>query len=924
MSQSLPMAGLLFFLAVMPASPADDLAFFESRIRPVLVEHCQKCHSEQAKAKGKLRGGLLLDSRLGWAKGGDSGNAITPGQPDASPLLASLTHEGEVKMPPAGKLAANQIADLREWVRRGAPDPRGDKKKEGSKLAEKPWWTAPRKDPPIPMVNDSAWPSGEIDRFVLARLEAKGLKPSPTAGPEVLARRLAFDLTGLPPEASLVASLRADMSPSNIAREVDRMIASRAFAERWARHWLDIARYAESLTLRGFILKDAWRYRDAVIAAFNSDMPYDQFVAEQIAGDLMAGGADVERERRTVLASYLLMGNSNLEEQDKKMLEMDFVDEQLDVIGKGLLAQTLSCARCHDHKFDPIPTRDYHAMAGILKNGVALEHSNVSKWVEVALPLSPEQEKGVAKAEARLKDLKGRIAALKKGKPGKAGDKASGILKPADITGIVVDDAQAKRVGAWKSSTFSGNFIGDGYVHDENTGKGDKTLTFQAALPATGIYEVRLAYSGGPSRASAVPVTVFSAEGEQSKTIDMSKAPPLEGRFVSLGQYRFEKDGQSFVMLSTVGTTGHVTADAVVFISADSPATRPAPASKADGPDELGKLEAELKAFEASMPRRPTAMGIKENIKPADLPIFIRGNVRNAGPVVPRGFMSAAAWEGQPGIAPDSGGRRELAEWIASPRHPLTARVMANRVWAWLTGEGIVRTVDNFGLSGDKPDDPILLDWLASRFVAGNWSVKKLVREIVLSRTYQQATGDAPWKETDPENRLYGRARVRRLEAECLHDAILSMAGNLQSWQGGPTFEAALAADQGFRHSGHTRAVYLPAFRNSPHELLRVFDMADPSTVTGRRDSGTVVQQALFLSNNPWVREQADRFAENLLKSPPAGRIDELWMACLGRAPGDGERRIALEEIASESESKEPWSRLCRALWASAEFRRLD
>ena len=918
------MAGLLLLVVCIPLAPAEDTVFFENRVRPVLVEHCHKCHSEEAKAKGKLRGGLLLDSRAGWAKGGDSGIAITPGKPDASPLLASLTHEGDVKMPPAGKLASNQIEDLREWIRRGAHDPRGGVKTKEVRQAEKPWWTEPRKDPPLPTVKNTDWPVGGVDRFVLARLEAKGMKPSPPAAPEILARRLAFDLTGLPPEPSLVASLRSDMSSANIAREVDRMIASRAFAERWARHWLDIARYAESLTLRGFILKDAWRYRDAVVSAFHSDMPYDRFVAEQIAGDLISGGTPAERERRIVLTSFLLMGNSNLEEQDKKALEMDFVDEQLDVIGKGLLAQTLSCARCHDHKFDPIPTRDYHALAGILKNGVALEHSNVSKWVEVPLPLAPEQEKAVAAAEARVKELKGKIASLKKGKAGQSAK--GGVLKVADIAGIVVDDSQARQVGAWKSSTFSGSYIGSGYVHDENSEKGKKTLTFQATLPASGVYEVRLAYSGGTSRANAVPVTVFSAEGEQTKAVDMSKVPPLDGRFLSLGQFRFEKDGQSFVMISTEGTMGHVTADAVVFVPADAQARQPDSASlkQAVKDDTPLKLEAELKEFESKMPRRPTALGFKESAKPADLPVFIRGNVRNPGPVVPRGFISVAAWDGQPTIPSDSGGRRELAEWIASARHPLTARVMANRVWSWLMGEGVVRTVDNFGVTGEKPDDPALLDWLASRFVSNGWSVKKLVREVVLSRTYQQASGEGAWKNTDPDNRFYGRARVRRLEAECLHDAILSIAGDLEECSGGPTFVSSLAADQGFRQTGRTRAIYLPAFRNSPHELLQVFDMADPSTVTGHRDTGTVVQQALFLSNNPWVRGKAALVADRILKVAPPKRIDELWMACLGRNPTEGERKIAEGELSSGANDKDAWSRLCRALWSSAEFRRLD
>lgn len=909
------MAGFFYFLTLSAGTlPAGDTAFFESRIRPLLVEKCYKCHSEEARSQGKLRGGLLLDTRAGWAKGGDSGAAIVPGKPDASLLINSLTHTGEIKMPPSGKLAELQIADLKEWIRRGAPDPRdGRRTASDQQVSAKPWWTG-SPVPPVPPVTPNA--QTPIDQFVRARLKARGLKPSAPASAETLARRLAFDLTGLPPHSTLVESLRADMSAGNVAREVDRLLASPAYAERWARHWFDVARYAESLTLRGFIIKDAWRYRDAVIAAFASDMPFDQFVAEQIAGDLMPGGTPAERERRAVLTSFLLLGNTNLEEQDKKTLEMDYIDEQLDVIGKGLLGQTITCSRCHDHKFDPIPSRDYYALAGILKNARSLEHANVSKWVEVALPLPPEREKAIALAEAHVKQLKSRIAAIKK----TGGPKSAGILKPSDLQGIVVDDTQARQVGAWMSSIFSGSYIGTGYLHDQNADKGKKTLTFQAELPHSGEYEVRLAFSHGSSRATAVPVTVFSADGEQTVTVNMSQPPTIDGRFVTLGKHRFEKSGQSFVIVSTEQTSGHVTADAVVFL----PVTAAAKSIPSDGSaGSLGQLEEELKRFEEAMPKRPMAMGIQEAAKPADVPILVRGNVRNPGPLVPRGFLTAATWSGQPTVTPDSGGRRELAIWITSASHPLTSRVMANRIWSWLMGEGIVRSVDNFGVMGEKPDDPALLDYLATQLSGGGWSVKRLVREVVLSQTYQQASGEEGWSETDPDNRLYGRARIRRLEAECLHDAILSIAGTLKPCQGGPTFATTLSTDQGYRQTGHTRAVYLPAFRNSPHELLQAFDQADSSSVTGHRDSGTVVQQALFLTNNPWVREQAGK-ASQLLMSAPGDRADQLWMQSLGRQPTARERAIVAAELSSETDETAAWSRICRALWASAEFRRLD
>jgi cytochrome c553 len=910
------MAGFILLLALSVGStPANDLAFFEAKVRPLLVEKCYKCHSEEARGQGKLRGGLLLDSRPGWAKGGDSGAAIISGKPDASLLIDSLAHTGELKMPPAGKLTDQQIADLKEWVRRGAPDPReGKKSASGTREITKPWWSAPPAPLSIPLSGTTQAP---IDQLVRARLQSRGLKHAAPASAEVLARRLAFDLTGLPPDATLLASLRDNMSADNIALEVDRLLASRAYAERWARHWFDVARYAESLTLRGFIFKDAWRYRDAVIAAFASDMPFDQFVAEQIAGDLMTGGTSADRERRAVLTSFLLMGNTNLEEQDKKTLDMDFIDEQLDVIGKGLLAQTITCARCHDHKFDPIPARDYHALAGILKNAQSLEHANVSKWVEVPLPLPLEQEKAVAQAEAHVQRLKSRIAALKK----TGGPKSTGIVKPGDLAGIVVDDMQARQVGMWMASVHSGSYIGSGYLHDQNAEKGKKTLTFQAELPSSGEYEVRLAYSHGTSRATAVPVTVFSADGEQTISVNMSIPPAIDGRFVSLGKHKFEKSGQSFVIVSTEQTMGHVTADAVVFLPVSSAAKTQ---KLAGDTGSLGSLEQELKRFEESMPKRPMTMGIRESAKPVDSPVFIRGNVRNPGPLAPRGFLTAATWNGQPSVAPNSGGRRELAAWIGSASHPLTSRVMANRIWSWLMGEGIVRSVDNFGVMGEKPDDAALLDYLATRLSSGDWSVKQVVREVVLSQTYQQASGEEGWSESDPDNRFYGRARVRRLEAECLHDAILSIAGTLEPCQGGPTFAATLASDQGYQQTGHTRAVYLPAFRNAPHELLQAFDQADPSSVTGHRDSGTVVQQALYLTNNAWVLEQAGKASSRLLKSPPGERADLLWKQSLGRQPTDRERAIVASELATGTGEQSAWARICRALWSSAEFRRLD
>jgi hypothetical protein len=389
---------------------AEQIAFFERKIRPVLVEHCLTCHSQQADADGKLKGGLRLDSLAGWKAGGDSGPAIVPGKPGESQLLSALRYEA-YEMPPKGKLPDAVIADFEKWIADGAVDPRqggdagpdsaaarGARKTIDIEAGRKHWAYQPPRLPELPAVKEPLAAAGRIDRHILARLDEANLAPAVPADRATLARRVYFELTGLPPSPEEVNAFVADASPDAYERLVDRLLASPRFGERWGRHWLDVARFAESLTLRGFILKDAWRYRDYVIEAFNDDLPYDQFVREQIAGDLLAREADVhtanvaERRRQIVATGLLALGNTNLEEQDKKQLDMDVVDEQLDVIGKAFLAQTISCARCHDHKFDPIPTRDYYALAGILRGSKMLEHANVSQWMEVPLPLAPAEQ----------------------------------------------------------------------------------------------------------------------------------------------------------------------------------------------------------------------------------------------------------------------------------------------------------------------------------------------------------------------------------------------------------------------------------------------------------------------------------------------------------------------------------------------------
>ncbi|WZO99985.1 DUF1553 domain-containing protein [Isosphaeraceae bacterium EP7] len=927
--------GLILGLAAFAGSPevahAGDeagLAFFESKIRPVLVRECYACHAEGAKS---IKGGLRVDSRRALIEGGDSGPAIVPGQVDEGSMLAAIRHEGP-EMPPKTKLSTAVVEDFRRWIEMGAPDPREsgtvEAKRPGINLeAGRQFWAyRPPEDRPSPSVRDEAWPLGDVDRFVLAKLEAAGLPPASEACPETLIRRLTFDLAGLPPTPEEVAEFAADDRPGAYERAVDRLLASPRFGERWGRHWLDVARFGESQTLRGLVMKEAWRYRDFVIDAFNRDMPFDQFLREQVAGDLIGGNTLADRRRGRVATTFLALGNTNLEEQDKGQLRMDVVDEQIDVIGKAVLGQTIACARCHDHKFDPIPTKDYYAIAGILRNTKTLEHANVSKWLERPLPETPDVEAKLARHEAALASLESRIKSSKAALAASGKGSVKGVVAAGSLPGIVLDDIGAKKVGNWSGSTHSGTYIGAGYLHDDNAGKGAKSVTFQPELPAAGEYEVRLAYAPGGSRAGRVPVTILNVEGETIVHVDMRATPAVDGRFSSLGRFRFEKGNQAYVLVSNEGTTGHVTVDAVAFLPAGLK-----PESSGPDPDSaaLDALEAELKRLRAEGPRREMAMAVVEESEIADTRVHVRGNVHTLGDPAPRGFLQVASAGEPPGFSASESGRRELADWLASGENPLTARVYVNRAWQWLFGAGLVPTPDNFGTTGEPPSHPELLDHLAIEFMHDGWSTKALVRRLVLSKAYRlsSAVSDAATA-IDPENRLLGRANRRRLEAECLRDAMLAASGSLDPVMGGPGFGADLAADYGFKGEGERRSVYVPVFRNALPELFELFDFADPSMVVGRRETSTVAPQALFLLNHPFVLEQSERTARRLLNGPEAddlGRLDRGFKLTLGRRPTDEERVILLRFLGeSGGDRLRAWSIVIQGLFGSLDFRDLD
>ena len=975
-SASLLLAGGMSQAATPSAA---DLEIFEKKIRPLLVERCHECHS----AGQKIKAGLRLDHAAGWRLGGDSGPAVLPGDVERSTLIKAVRYTGlEFEaMPPDSQLPRQEIALLEEWVRRGAPAPdepppaiagTAQTKKSGLSVEEgkKFWSFIPPTRPPVPSGGENvagpAWPRTDIDRFVAAGWSERGLRPARDADRPALLRRVSFDLTGLPPSPEAIDAFVRDRrsTPEAFTAVVDALLASPQFGERWGRRWLDVARFAESSGGgRTLLFKDAWRYRDYVVDAVNRDLPFDQFIREQIAGDLLPAPNTAARRRQLTATAFLALGPTNYEEQNKDALRMDIVDEQLDTIGKAFLGLALGCARCHDHKLDPIPTRDYYALAGILRSTHTLHNytDNVARWVDAELPVDGGAEADLNAQAAKIAELEKRIAAQRKAIALPAPAKPVSL---ASFPGIVLDDQQAKFVGGWSSSTSVKPFLGVGYLTDNNEDKGRRTVTFTPAITQTGYYDVRFAYTPLANRATNVPIIILHADGETTVTVNEREVPPLAGHFISLGRFRFEQDGAGYILISNEGTDGFVIVDALQLVPAEARAEAPVAAGTNESPApvgakvaglrseadarkamaELRPLEMELRKLVAAGPKRDLAMSVREaRGEIGDTEIRIRGVARALGPKVPRGFLQVATAGGQPAFSATESGRRELADWIASPANPLTARVTVNRIWAWLLGSGLVRSLDNFGTTGERPTHPELLDYLAQRFITEGWSVKTLVRQIVLSRTYQLATdASSDATQRDPDNRYFARAHRRRLEAEEIRDAMLWTSGRLDLTLGGPNIGAGRGApggeptttEYGYIFSDTRRSLYTPAFRNTRLELFEVFDFADINASIAMRAASTVAPQALYLMNHPFVLEQSRAAAERTLAEAAlddGARVDRAYQRVLGRAPTPAERSVALRFVASarpgatDSPARvDVWAQFHQALFASVDVRYLN
>ena len=894
--------------SIVHANNSEGIEYFETHIRPLFVEHCYECHSADAK---ELKANLYLDSRTGWQTGGDSGPAIIPGKPEDSLLLNAISYtNSDLEMPPKNRLPDSKIQHLKSWIAMGAPDPRENKTKKTTPQIDlnkgRQFWSfQPPVAHPIPKPRNTAWPANDIDRFILARLEAQKITPSRSASKTTLLRRVYFDLIGLPPSPDELNAFLQDKSPQAFQTIVAHLLARPEFGERWGRHWLDITRFAESSGGgRSLVFPDAWRFRDYVIDSFNKDKPYHQLVREHLAGDLLSHTSPIQRNSQLIGSGYLVLGALNYELQDHELLKMEFVDEQIDTVGRTFLGMTLGCARCHDHKFDPIPTSDYYALAGIFQStrsmGKGSAASGVTSFATSPLAISNPAE--ITQLRSSIDSLKKQIDTLK----------SSPALK--SFPGLIIDSSKAKLTGKWKESTSNKPWIGKGYLHDENTNKGEKKVEFTTTLEEARDYEVLVAYSAGANRAKNVPVTIYHAEGNATVIIDQSKPASIQGTFTSVGTFPFSSENPASIVISTEKTTAHVIADAVAFITPNSVIPQKPKAN-------LKKLESRHKTLTAKLKKlHPITMAPTEAETIADGHVHIRDLVRNKGAKVPRGFITVASQAGtSPEIPEDHSGRLELAEWITDPKHPLTSRVMVNRIWKYLLGEGIVRTVDNFGKTGELPSHPKLLDHLAIQFTENNWSIKSLIREIVLSRTYQLSSKAAD--NSDPENRFFGRAHRKRLEAEAIRDTALHISGQFDPIKGGPTIRNAGQYDLNYRFDSNRRSVYVPWFRNSMLPIFEVFDAPNPNLVVGRRSATNLPTQALFLMNSPFIREQSEFTAKRLLAE--AGTVEDTYLLILSRPPSESERLSTQTFLASfpPDQKTEAWTQLTQALFSTIDFR---
>lgn len=785
-----------------------QIQFFESKIRPMLIKHCYDCHGPDEQESG-----LRVDTFKDIVKGGKAGALLVPGKPEQSILITAVNYQSaDLQMPPEEKMSKQEIADLTTWVKIGAPYPNADmsllrvskdKGKFDIKKEREFWSFQPVKKPAVPDVKDRAWVKNPIDQFVLHGLEQAKITPAKPADKRTLIRRTTFDLTGLPPTPQEIDDFLNDQSPEAFEKVVDRLLASPHYGEHWARHWLDIARYADSNGLdENVAYGTAWKYRDYVVNALNKDKPYDLFLKEQLAGDLLEPAKDVaERNERLIATGFLSLGPKVLAEVDETKMEMDIIDEQINTIGVSLMGMTLGCARCHDHKFDPISAYDYYGIAGILKSTKIMEHyKKVARWHENSLATDAEM-KVQAEWDQKIKAEEAKVATLVKS-----------------------ENARLKKEG------------------------------------------------GKDFKMPAKPEPTYSKEAQAK----------------------------------------------------------------------LKKIRAKVASLKKERPEVPTALGAAER-EVKDLPIHIRGSHLTLGETVPRHVPVVLDQQTERPFSKKQSGRLEFAEWLVGRDHPLVSRVIANRVWRWHFGKGIVATPDNFGKLGAKPTNQALLDWMAADLMDQGWSLKRLHRMILLSNTWQMSNEmNEKAAAIDPDNLLMWRADLRRLDAESIRDSILAVSDGLDATMGGSlltvdnrAFVFNHESKDGVTYDFNRRSIYLPVIRNHLFGMFMLFDYSDASVLNGDRSSTTVAPQALFMLNSHLVEDASQRMADTMLSQTalsPEQKIQQLFLKAYGRLPSEMELKKSLqfleeleqdlqsEESNSEKRINRSWQVFCQSIFGSSEF----
>lgn len=908
-----------------PSTPsAQQLEFFESKVRPLLIEHCYECHSG-----AERQGGLRLDYRQALQQGGDSGLAIDPKKLEQSRLLTAIQYNNpDLQMPPKGKLQQNEITILTNWVLQGAPDPRSEipdapdnptsqdsdaNKALGMSIenGRRFWSMQNLSKPQVPISAhhepNSEHPQNPIDAFIAEKLHANQLVAAPAAPRRQLLKRLSMNLIGLPPTADEYIVFEQDTAPEAIERQIDRLLNSPQYGVRYARHWLDVARYADSNGLdENIAYGNAWRYRDYVVDAMNQDKPFNRFIEEQIAGDLLP---DSNRESITA-TGYLVLGAKVLAEPDREKLTMDTIDEQIDALGKTFLGMTLGCVRCHDHKFDPIKQKDYYALAAIFKGTKTFGDSNfgaIKHWNEVSFA-SPDEKQHLKTIDAQVAEKNAAWNKLKNEAVQKLREQVR--ADAAEYLAVAATLSTEATLNDWAHAGAKTD-LRPHPLHPRVLANARRFLEAQTDNPLFATWREKAANSD--SEAIREYYRQLFAQTDQ----EWQKAKAADANVKHLTD-------------PTLEAARNALSDPAGFLAI------PAKMEHALDPDTVAiihKAAEEARLFESSAPDETTVMAVADKAVVDGIPIHIRGSYRNLGPIVERGFPEVMLPEESTPIFPtNSSGRLELAKWIASPNHPLTARVIVNRIWRWHFGTGLVDTTENFGALGSPPSHPELLDYLARWFIESGWSIKALHRLILTSSTYQMSSHHPDFlraQEVDAANRLLWHFPIQRLDAEQIRDTILFASGNLDLKIGGKSvplrnrqFVFDHTSIDHTKYDSQRRTIFLPVIRNHLFSLFEQFDFPDPTMPVGDRQATIVAPQMLMLMNAPWVLQSAEKIAQQsgANASDPTTRVQWIVKEVLGRQATNTELQRILEFISQPNINSElQWELVCQNLLICSE-----